>query len=115
MTLSFYELLREIEHKPGLYIGRPSLTDLQMFLAGYHFARRKLAIPLTDEELRFREFQPWLQQKFNITTSQSWSRIILAQATDEGAAFERFFTLLREFLTDPSEELAACHFDRPSL
>lgn len=39
MTLAFYELLREIEHKPGLYIRRPSVTDLQMFLAGYHFAR----------------------------------------------------------------------------
>ncbi len=25
MALSFYELLREIEHKPGFYIGRPSL------------------------------------------------------------------------------------------
>ena len=60
MTLSFYELLREIEHKPGLYIGRPSITDLQMFLAGYLFARHELAIPLTAEELRFRKFQPWL-------------------------------------------------------
>lgn len=104
MTRSFYELLRGIEQKPGLYIGRPSITDLQMFLAGYHFARQELAIPLTDEELRFREFQPWLQQKFDITTSQSWSRIILAQTADEGTAFERFFTLLWEFSSVPSSE-----------
>ncbi len=103
MTLSFYELLREIEHKPGLYIGRPSITDLQMFLAGYDFARQELAIPLTAEELHFREFQPWLQRKFDIKTSESWARIILAQTADEGTAFERFFTLLREFSNAPSE------------
>ena len=112
MTLSFYELLQEIEQKPGLYIGQPSITDLQIFLAGYHFARQELGIPLTDEELRFREFQPWLQQKFDITTSQSWARSILAQTADEGAAFERFFTLLREFSNAPSEDLAARRFDR---
>jgi hypothetical protein len=41
VALSFYALSQEIEHKPGLYIGRPSITDLQTFLADYRFARQE--------------------------------------------------------------------------
>jgi len=94
----YYELLQQIQKKPGLYIGNSSISSLYMFLTGYQFARRQLNIPLSAQEREFREFQPWLQEKFGTTTSQSWSQLILFHALDERDAFERFFALLQEFL-----------------
>jgi hypothetical protein len=48
-----FEILAKIKARPGLYIGRPSLSDLFMFLAGYKTARRELGIEPTVEEMRF--------------------------------------------------------------
>jgi len=94
----YYELIQQIQKKPGLYIGSPSISSLYMFLTGYQFARRHLSIPLSPQEREFREFQPWLQKKFGTATSQSWSQLILFHAADERDAFERFFDLFQEFL-----------------
>ena len=87
----FYNLLRDIEQKPGLYLGQPSISGLYMFLQGYSFARRQLNILPSLEEQQFRGFQPWLQQRFNLQTSQAWSQMILLTVLDEQTAFNRFF------------------------
>ncbi|OQY46414.1 MAG: hypothetical protein B6242_07835 [Anaerolineaceae bacterium 4572_78] len=100
----FYNLLQQIQHKPGLYLGQISISNLYMFLQGYSFARRQLNIPPSKEEQLFREFQPWLQQRFNVQTSQAWSQIILLTVLDEQDAFNRFFDLLGEFLQHQSKE-----------
>jgi hypothetical protein len=94
----YYDLLQQIQKEPGLYIGSPLISNLYMFLTGYQFARRQLRIPMSTEERKFQEFQPWLQEKFGIKTSQSWSQLILFHAVDERDAFERFFMLFQEFL-----------------
>jgi hypothetical protein len=107
----YYDLLQQIQKKPGLYIGGPSISSLYMFLTGYQFARRQLNIPLSAQEREFREFQPWLQEKFGTTTSQSWSQLILFHAVDERDAFERFFMLLEEFLNCKHEESITNHVD----
>jgi len=100
----FYNLLREIERKPGLYIGQPSISGLYMFLQGYGFARRQLNVPPSIEEQQFREFQPWLQQRFNLQTSQAWSQMILLTELNEQSAFNRFFDLWKEFSQQQSTE-----------
>lgn len=87
----YYELLAQIHKKPGLYIGTPSVSNLFMFLNGHHFARRQLNLPMSTQAREFQEFQPWLQKKLGIKTSHSWSQLILFHASDERAAFERFF------------------------
>lgn len=94
----YCDLLQQIQKEPGLYIGGPSISNLYMFLTGYQFARRQLRIPMSAEEREFQEFQLWLQEKFGIKTSQSWSQLILFHAVDERDAFERFFALFQEFL-----------------
>jgi hypothetical protein len=94
---TFYELLAQIQRKPGLYLGSPSISSLYMFLNGYQFARRQLNLPLSAQEREFQAFQPWLQQKYGIKSSQSWSQLILLRSSDEREAFERFFALLPEF------------------
>ena len=93
----FYDLLYQIKKKPGLYIGNPSIENLYMFLTGYSFARRELNVSPSAEENEFRQFQPWLQKKFNLKTSQSWSQIILSFTLNEEDGFKRFFELFEEF------------------
>lgn len=102
---SYHEFLQQIQKKPGLYIGNASISNLYMFLTGYQFARRQLNVPISAEEQEFQRFQPWLQEKFGLKTSQSWSQIILFYSADERDAFDRFFHLLDEFL----QEIATKH------
>lgn len=93
-----YEILAKIQAKPGLYIGRPSVSDLFMFLVGYECSRSELGIENTeDEEDFYGEFQPWLQKKLGITTVSSWAKMIMLYCHDERAGFEKFFNLLDEF------------------
>lgn len=64
---NLFGLLEKIRQKPGLYIGRPSVTALRHFLVGYKFARQEMEIFPTELELDFyQEFQPWLQRHFQI-------------------------------------------------
>lgn len=93
-----YEILAKIQAKPGMYIGRPSVSDLFMFLVGYECSRSELGIENTEyEEDFYGEFQPWLQKKLGITTVSSWAKMIMLYCHDEKAGFEKFFNLLDEF------------------
>ncbi|HBL09939.1 MAG TPA: hypothetical protein DD379_00550 [Cyanobacteria bacterium UBA11162] len=93
-----FQILTKVKAKPGLYIGRPSLSDLFMFLVGYKTARRELGIEPTAEEIRFyQEFHQFVEKKYNLHTSNAWAKIILLYCPDEKQGFERFFELLEEF------------------
>jgi hypothetical protein len=61
-----YDFLYTIKEKPAMYLGSPSVSSLFIFLVGYNFARREQGIPMTAQEQKFLEFQPWLQQRFSI-------------------------------------------------
>lgn len=99
MMGSLFEVLQEVEKSPGIYLGRPSVSDLFMFLVGYEFAWNQMEIELTEtEQLFFDDFQPWLQQKLNVTSVASWAKLIMLSCHDEKAGFERFFRFLREFM-----------------
>jgi hypothetical protein len=95
---SFYELLKKIHKKPGIYIGSPSLSNLYMFLCGYSFSRQEQGIALTVEEQEFARFQGWIQQRFNVRASVSWAKIILFYSVDDRSGFETFFELWTEFV-----------------
>lgn len=93
-----YEILEKIKAKPGMYLGRPSVSDLFMFLVGYECSRSELEIETTEEDDDFYgEFQPWLQKKLGITTVSSWAKMIMLYCHDEKAGFDKFFSLLDEF------------------
>jgi hypothetical protein len=97
MALLFV-LLEKIKAKPGLYIGKASITDLRMFVLGYRHARTELKVAHTEAETDFhKNFQPWLQVRLNVRTSNSWDKIILFTVMDERQAFDYFFELLEEF------------------
>jgi hypothetical protein len=95
--LDLYDLIRNIQKRPAMYLGQPSITHLRTFLAGYFFARHQLGEPETEQEKQFVNFQSWIQEKFKITSSQSWDKIILFFSQDEHKALEQFFELFDEF------------------
>jgi hypothetical protein len=93
-----FEILEKIRKQPGMYIGKPSVSDLFIFLVGYKTARRELAIEPTEKELEFYgEFQPWLQNRLEMMTVNSWAKMIEFRCVNETEAFDYFFELLDEF------------------
>ena len=94
-----YEMLQSIKQRPGMYLGRCSITRLRSFLDGYMGARQDLGLPLTEQEREFEGFQEWIQKKFRITSSQSWAKIILFYSADEREALDKFFDLFEKFLS----------------
>ena len=95
--LELYDLIRNIQKRPAMYLGQPSILHLRTFLAGYFFARHQLGESETTQEKQFSNFQAWIQEKFKITSSQSWDKIILFFSQDEYKALEQFFELFDEF------------------
>jgi hypothetical protein len=61
------------------------------------FARRQLGTPQIEQEKQFSKLPTWIQQKFNIPSSQSWDKVILFFSQDEHTALEQFFKLFNEF------------------
>ncbi|BAY23533.1 hypothetical protein NIES2100_33250 [Calothrix sp. NIES-2100] len=94
---NLYDLIRKVQKRPSMYLGKPSVCNLRSCISGYILARRELGIPQTDEESQFTEFQTWIQSKFNISSGQSWDKIILFYAEDERSALDSFFKLFEEF------------------
>ncbi|QLE50564.1 hypothetical protein FD724_22360 [Nostoc sp. C057] len=104
--VDLYDLIHNIRKRPAMYLGRPSISNLRTFLAGYCFARRQIAIPQTQQEQEFSGFQTWIQQRFNLTSNQTWDQIILFFSQDEHTALDQFFKLFDEFIqTEHPREL----------
>lgn len=95
--VDLYDLIGNIQKRPAMYLGQSSITHLRTFLSGYFFARRQLDASQTEQEKQFSNFQTWIQQKFNITSNQSWDKIILFFSPDEQTALKQFFDLFNEF------------------
>lgn len=95
---NFYQLLDKIKSRPALYLGKRSIFSLQAFLDGYTFACRQLAIPVTEQEQEFTEFQDWIEKQFNHQSTRSWARIIFFYSEDESQALDTFFQLFENFL-----------------
>jgi hypothetical protein len=102
-TMELYDLIGNIRKRPAMYLGQPSVTHLGVFLSGYNFARRQLGIPQTEQEQQFSEFQGWVQQRFKVSSGQSWDKILLFFAQDEAIALKQFFTLFDEFYQDVNQ------------
>ncbi|HEY9848000.1 MAG TPA: hypothetical protein V6D28_00970 [Leptolyngbyaceae cyanobacterium] len=92
-----YEMLQEIKKRPGIFLGRSSITRLRSFLDGYMGAREDLGLPQTSQEREFNGFQDWIQERFNITSSHGWDSIILFYSADERDALDKFFELFEKF------------------
>ncbi|MBD2194792.1 MULTISPECIES: hypothetical protein [Calothrix] len=109
-----FEILQKIRTKPGMYLGKASVSDLFHFLVGFKTALRELGIEATKEEMDFyREFQPWVQKKYQVSTSNSWAKIIMLHCANEQEGFNTFYKLLSEF-QNRQKNLKGDLFDKQS-
>jgi hypothetical protein len=92
------DLLQRIKQRPGMYLGKCSITRLRAFLDGYGMARAELGLPRSPQEKALNGFQEWIQERYKITSTHGWDSIILFFSADERDALGRFFELLEEFL-----------------
>jgi hypothetical protein len=92
--MSTRELLRKIQGCPSMYLGRPSARTLHAFLSGFELARRES----DPEAYRFsNDFGVWVHKKYNVHSSQNWSKIIEFYCLTEADEMELFWKLFDEF------------------
>lgn len=96
---SYKEIIQLIREKPNLYLSERSIFCLESFLTGWSIRNHEL---LPDKEL-MGDFQDWIQEKYRITLTQSWSKIIFFHSIDDFYAFETFFKLYDEFMKSRSQ------------
>ncbi|BDA68919.1 hypothetical protein RIVM261_016740 [Rivularia sp. IAM M-261] len=93
----FNEMIQRIKQRPGMFLGQSSITRLRSFLDGYTASRQDLGLSVTEEEIKFSQFQSWVQERFKITSSHGWDSIILFYSADEKDALNNFFELFEKF------------------
>lgn len=91
------DLIFEIEKRPALYISKNYLSCLKAFLDGFSFGNSFASNKIYDFKI-LNNFQLWIEEKYRITSTQSWVDIIMFYSTDENDALYNFFDLFREFL-----------------
>lgn len=96
------EMLESIKQRPGMYLGKCSITRLRSFLDGYMGARRDLGLPTTEEETEFKQFKDWIEERFEIKSYYGWNDIILLNSVDERDALNKFFELFEQFMNGES-------------
>jgi hypothetical protein len=88
-------LFQNIKENPVLYLDKPSITCLDLFLIGYLSTRTELG--LDREGSGIEGFQEWIQNREKTNVSQSWARTILFLSGSERSAFYDFFRLFEIF------------------
>ena len=89
-------LLNEIRVRPAMYISKRSISCLKAFLDGWYLRDPQSV----DDADVMDNFQDWIEKKYNIKTSHSWSAIILFYSQDEYDALEVFFKEFDIFLEE---------------
>jgi hypothetical protein len=89
------DLIERIRERPGMFLGRPTVNNLYMFLAGFSYARK-------DDDAGDWEvlagFGDWVQKRYKISTSQGWARIIEFFSANEAEELRLFGKLFDEYL-----------------
>ncbi len=96
-----YKLIEKIKSRPVLFLGEPSITNLQSFLIGYATALYDYEIPnkiVTLLPLPFWFFHEYVARCYNFIESTSgWKNMILKQVNGEEEGLKLFFELFDEF------------------
>ncbi len=94
-----FDDLRQIQTRPGMYIGSNRVSDLFTFLTGYRMALweepgRRLH---TQNGLPLGYFGYHLAQKYRRSASMGWANLLLGLTGSEEAGLAQFFVELEEF------------------
>lgn len=91
--MNMLDLILDIEKRPALYIGKNYISCLKSFLDGCIFSNPNM---LNSHILV--DFEMFVKEKYNITSSQSWVDVIIFYSIDENEALNNFFSLFHEFI-----------------
>ena len=88
------ELFQAIRESPAMYLAPPSARTLHAFLSGFQFAMEGP----DSEILRFsRDFGDWLRKRYDLNSSQHWTKIIEFYSMTENEEMDLFWKLFDEF------------------
>jgi hypothetical protein len=95
------ELFQVIRKSPAMYLAPPSATTLRAFLSGVQFALQG-----SDSDiLHFQnDFGNWLRKRYNLNSSQHWTKIIEFYSSTEDDEMNLFWKLLDEFESKPQRK-----------
>ena len=88
-------LINEIRKRPGLYLGKKSISLFGAFIHGYEECLRENE--MTRDIRLHPDFYEFVLEKYPTTLSIGWVGIILGQSSSEEEAFDKFFELYDEF------------------
>jgi hypothetical protein len=89
------DLIHKIRERPGVLLGRPSARTLHAFLSGYAYAHKD-DDPGNYEFLA--GFNQWVHERYELTSSQGWAKIIEFYSPTEVDEMTLFWKLLDEYL-----------------
>jgi hypothetical protein len=93
--MALLDLLNKIRGRPGTILGRASAATFYAFLSGYAYARK-------DEQPNdhdfLADFNRWVHDRYEITTSQGWAKIIEFYSATEADEMALLWKLLDEYL-----------------
>ncbi|MEH2226595.1 hypothetical protein [Nostoc sp.] len=89
-------LLQKIKDNPVIYIDKPSITCLDLFVGGYLSQLGDLG--LTPESYPMEGFDEWMQEIAETNVIKSWAGIILFLFRSERNAFYKFYELFEKFI-----------------
>ena len=94
-------LLQKIKENPVIYIDKPSITCLDLFVGGYLSQLSDLR--LTPEGYPMEGFDEWMQEIAETNVIKSWAGIILFLFRSERNAFYKFFDLFEKFIKQKND------------
>jgi hypothetical protein len=89
------DLLHKIRERPGLMLGRPCAGTLYAFLSGFAYARKESSPGDYDLLARFNQ---WVHDRYAVTSSQCWAKIIEFYSMTEADEMMLFWKLWDEYL-----------------
>ena len=95
------EILLKIKDNSGKYIGETSLNRLDHFILGYTLSQLD---EMGTSSGWLKKFQDFVQQKYNVSYSFRFSKIIRYFSTSDDDAFYLFYELLDEFIAKSNKE-----------
>jgi hypothetical protein len=103
-----YEMLAHVKKRPGMYLGRPSITAFSHYVHGFEHATLLAPISPQEDDEEFQRFKKWLGREFYGANLGWHGQILLLVSREdqlerekdeslEERAFEHFFVLLEQY------------------
>lgn len=92
-------LLSSLKRRPGMYLGKTTLTDFFIWIFAYKEALKNTGL-YSERVILPDGFQEYTAMKYlgYTQTAMGWSSLILEKESDEKKAFDMFWKLLDEYL-----------------